>query len=51
MTIPYGTDYPEAPWIDRDGEPIPDEGPSCSMTYTPRSPATLHFPTSTRPPR
>jgi hypothetical protein len=22
MSIPYGTDYPEAPWIDRDGEPI-----------------------------
>lgn len=24
--IPYGTDYPEQPWIDRDGEPI-DEKP------------------------
>ena len=26
MTIPYGNDYPEAPWMDRDGEPITDDG-------------------------
>jgi hypothetical protein len=24
MSIPYGKDYPEAPWIDRDGQPIND---------------------------
>lgn len=25
VSVPYGKDYPEAPWIDRDGRPIDDE--------------------------
>lgn len=24
--IPYGTDYPDAPWIDRDGHVLIDDG-------------------------
>lgn len=25
MSIPYGTDYPDTPWIDRDGKPIDND--------------------------
>ena len=32
MTVPYGTDYPEAPWIDCDGQPIDDEPSGVRLT-------------------
>jgi putative DNA primase/helicase len=31
MTIPYGQDYPDAPWIDRDGQPIDELKPSTAL--------------------
>jgi hypothetical protein len=32
--IPYGTDYAEAPWIDRDGQPIPEKESTPKTTAT-----------------